>query len=162
MIKDYFLYYADRHADFTVDTLSGTLERHDSPPEIVERDVVDTGLDTMTGGRVRRLRDHLPRTVHADLRRRRRRRRHRPRCWRSTRRTAGSRPSRRSGRRRGSVRWGWTGDSVVDFSEKPQAEGGWINGGFFVFERGSARLPDRRRRRCWSASRSKRWRGTAS
>src|SRR6476620_7459025 len=31
MIKAYFLSYADRHADFTVDTLSGTLERHDTP-----------------------------------------------------------------------------------------------------------------------------------
>ena len=42
---------------------------------------------------------------------------------------------------------GLDGDSVVDFSEKPQAEGGWINGGFFVFEAGGARPPDRRRDR---------------
>ena len=27
------------------------------------------------------------------------------------------------------------GDRVTDFLEKPQAEAGWINGGFFVFER---------------------------
>lgn len=26
------------------------------------------------------------------------------------------------------------GDTVCEFSEKPQAGGGWINGGFFVFE----------------------------
>jgi len=31
---------------------------------------------------------------------------------------------------------GLDGDSVVDFSEKPQAGEGWINGGFFVFEPG--------------------------
>ena len=29
------------------------------------------------------------------------------------------------------------GDRVQHFSEKPQASGGWINGGFFVFERGA-------------------------
>src|SRR5690606_26365780 len=28
------------------------------------------------------------------------------------------------------------GDAVQAFTEKPQAEGGWINGGFFVFEPG--------------------------
>jgi glucose-1-phosphate cytidylyltransferase len=28
------------------------------------------------------------------------------------------------------------GDRVIAFTEKPQAEGGWINGGFFVFEPG--------------------------
>jgi len=28
------------------------------------------------------------------------------------------------------------GDVVREFTEKPQAEGGWINGGFFVFEPG--------------------------
>jgi glucose-1-phosphate cytidylyltransferase len=27
-----------------------------------------------------------------------------------------------------------TGDQVLRFSEKPQTESGWINGGFFVFE----------------------------
>jgi len=37
------------------------------------------------------------------------------------------------------------GDSVADFSEKPQAEAGWINGGFFIFEHAVCR-PSRRRR----------------
>ena len=32
VIKEYFLSYADRHADFTVNTLSGQLQSHDSPP----------------------------------------------------------------------------------------------------------------------------------
>jgi glucose-1-phosphate cytidylyltransferase len=27
------------------------------------------------------------------------------------------------------------GDRVIEYSEKPQADAGWINGGFFVFER---------------------------
>ncbi len=28
----------------------------------------------------------------------------------------------------------FAGDQIVEFTEKPQAEGGWINGGFFVLE----------------------------
>ena len=62
------------------------------------------GVDTQTGGRVKRLAAPAARRdVHADLRRRRRRRRHRPRCSRSTARTASSRRSRRCGRRRASA-----------------------------------------------------------
>jgi glucose-1-phosphate cytidylyltransferase len=59
IIKAYFLSYADRHADFTVDTLSGERVRHDNPPEAWSVTVVDPGLDTMTGGRVRRLSRHF-------------------------------------------------------------------------------------------------------
>ena len=134
MIKDYFLSYADRHADFTVDTFSGELQRHDSPPESWSVTVVDTGLDTMTGGRVRRLRDHLPGRFMltygdgvADVPLDRLLAFHESHGRLAT--VTAVRPPSRFGA------LGLDGDSVVDFSEKPQAEGGWINGGFFIFER---------------------------
>jgi glucose-1-phosphate cytidylyltransferase len=133
VIKEYFLSYAERHADFTVNTLSGQLERHDSPPESWDVTVVDTGLDTMTGGRVKRLAAHLPdrfmvtygdgvadvpidslMAFHEDH-------------GRLATVTAVRPPSRFGA-------LGLDGNRVVEFSEKPQAEAGWINGGFFIFE----------------------------
>lgn len=134
VIKTYFLSYADRHADFTINTLSGELLRLDSPPETWNVTVVDTGLDTMTGGRVRRLSPHLPdrfmvtygdglanvpidqllafHEAHGRL---------------AT--VTAVRPPARFGA------LALEGDCVREFSEKPQAEAGWINGGYFVFER---------------------------
>src|SRR3954454_5369333 len=134
MIKDYFLSYADRHAAFTVDTLSGTLERHDSAPESWSVTIVDTGPDTMTGGRIHRLRDHLPGRFMltygdgvADVPIDRLLAFHESHGRLAT--VTAVRPPSRFGA------LGLDGDNVVDFSEKPQAEGGWINGGFFIFER---------------------------
>ena len=135
MIKEYFLSYAQRHVDFTVDTGSGTLARLDEPPEQWQVTVVDTGQSTMTGGRILRLRDHLPgrflvtygdgladvpvdevlafHESHGRL---------------AT--VTAVRPPSRFGA------LSLAEDRVEHFHEKPQAEGGWINGGFFVFEHG--------------------------
>ena len=51
-----------------------------------------------------------------------------------------------------------TGDKVAKFIEKPEGDGGWINGGFFVLRPASASLSPATRR-CGSASRWRRWRG---
>ena len=108
--------------------------------------LIDTGLETQTGGRVRRLR-HVDRQrdVHAHLRRRRRGRRHRPSSCAST----GARAARDGDRVRPPARFGGLdleGDRVAEFTEKPQLGEGWINGGFFVFEPECPRLHRRRRR----------------
>jgi glucose-1-phosphate cytidylyltransferase len=135
MIKEYFLSYAQRHVDFTVDTSSGALRRLDEPPEHWQVTVVDTGQETMTGGRIRRLSEHLPdrflvtygdgladvpvdevlafHEAHGKL---------------AT--VTAVRPPSRFGALT------LEDDRVAHFLEKPQAEGGWINGGFFVFEHG--------------------------
>jgi glucose-1-phosphate cytidylyltransferase len=133
MIKEYFLSYSDRHADFTVDTFSGELQRHDRPPESWTVTVVDTGLDTMTGGRVRRLREHLPGRFMltygdgvADVPLDRLLAFHESHGRLAT--VTAVRPPSRFGA------LALDGDNVVDFLEKPQAEAGWINGGFFIFE----------------------------
>jgi glucose-1-phosphate cytidylyltransferase len=134
VIKDYFLSYADRHADFTVNTLSGALQRHDSPPESWDVTVIDTGLDTLTGGRLRRLDAHLAGRFMltygdgvADVEIDRLLAFHEAHGRIAT--VTAVRPPSRFGA------IGLEGDRVVEFSEKPQAEAGWINGGFFVFER---------------------------
>ena len=134
VIKEYFLSYADRHADFTVNTLSGQLQRHDSPPESWDVTVVDTGLDTMTGGRVKRLAAHLGDRFMvtygdgvADVPIDRLLDFHDAHGRLAT--VTAVRPPARFGA------LALDGDRVAEFSEKPQAEAGWINGGFFIFER---------------------------
>jgi glucose-1-phosphate cytidylyltransferase len=133
MIKAYFLSYADRHADFTVETRSGRLMRHDNPPESWSVTVVDTGLDTMTGGRIRRLDRYLPGRFMvtygdgvADVPIDRVLAFHESHGRLAT--VTAVRPPSRFGA------LGLEGNRVVEFAEKPQAEGGWINGGFLVFE----------------------------
>jgi len=134
-IKAYFLGYSDRHADFTVNTLSGAVTRLDKTPESWEVTVVDTGLDTMTGGRVQRVSPYLEGRFivtygdgvadvdigqllefHASHRRL------------AT--VTAVRPPSRFGALK------LDGERVEQFSEKPQTESGWINGGYFVFELG--------------------------
>ncbi len=133
VIKAYFLSYADRHADFTVNTLSGGVVRHDEPAESWDVTVVQTGLDTMTGGRVRRLAPYLPDRFMvtygdgvADVPIDRLMAFHEDHGRLAT--LTAVRPPSRFGA------LSLEGDRVATFSEKPQADAGWINGGFFVFE----------------------------
>lgn len=132
-IKTYFLSYGDRHSDFTVNTLSGVLRRHDGPPESWDVTVIETGLDTMTGGRIRRLAPHLSGRFMvtygdgvADLPIDRLVAFHASHGKIAT--VTAVRPPSRFGS------LGLDGERVVEFSEKPQAGAGWINGGYFVFE----------------------------
>ena len=74
MIKEYFLSYAHRHVDFTVDTGSGALHRLDEPPEALGGHRRRYRPETMTGGRIKRLSELPTWSIPGDLRRRRRRR----------------------------------------------------------------------------------------
>lgn len=58
-LKEYFLNYAHWQADLTVDLASGDATIHRNGTEQWRVTLVDTGLETMTGGRVRRVRDYL-------------------------------------------------------------------------------------------------------
>ena len=136
MIKDYFRHYATREGDYRIQLSTGEVEMVN--PSSMDWDVglVDTGLDTMTGGRVRRLRswvgDETFMVTYGDgvgnvdigalvaF--------HRAHGKLATV-TAVRPPSRFGG-------LNLAGDTVTEFSEKPQTGEGWINGGFFVFEPG--------------------------
>jgi glucose-1-phosphate cytidylyltransferase len=136
MIKEYFKNIVVHESDFIVDLSDGST-RILNPSSIDWRvGVVDTGLDTMTGGRIRRLRRHLDGErffctygdglsdvdLHALLAF------HVGHGKLAT--VTAVRPPARFGG------LSLDGDAVREFTEKPQAEGGWINGGFFVFEPG--------------------------
>jgi glucose-1-phosphate cytidylyltransferase len=134
LIKQYFADFFHHHSDWTVDLSSGerTVVGKHTPDWRVH--LVDTGLDTMTAGRIHRLRDHLRDDTFmltygdglsdidvaklVDF--------HRSHGKLAT--VTAVHPQARFGA------IDLDGDAVVRFAEKPQIDVGWINGGFFVFE----------------------------
>jgi glucose-1-phosphate cytidylyltransferase len=134
VLKDYFHNFFIRHADYVVSLRDGKEEivRSEAPDWKIA--LVDTGLNTMTGGRLRRLRSWLgdePFMVtygdgvsNVDIKALVAY--HRAQGKLAT--VTAVRPPARFG--------GLTieGSLVREFSEKPQSGEGWINGGFFVFE----------------------------
>jgi glucose-1-phosphate cytidylyltransferase len=137
VIKEYFLNFYALNNNLTLDLAAGRTTIHDGnqPPWIVH--LVDTGQATQTGGRVKRLapwlRDEQTFALTygdgvADVDIARLLRFHRAHGRLATVTTV--RPPARFG---GIV---FDGNAVSEFTEKPQAGEGWINGGFFVLERG--------------------------
>ncbi|MDQ6843712.1 MAG: glucose-1-phosphate cytidylyltransferase [Bacteroidota bacterium] len=59
MIKSYFANYYRHLADMTVDMANNKIEYHKNHAEPWKVTLVDTGLDTMTGGRIQRVRDFI-------------------------------------------------------------------------------------------------------
>lgn len=135
-IKRYFLDYYALEGGMTINLNDGKVEYHSRESEDWIVHLVDTGLTTMTGGRLKRLepllRDdtflmtygdgvgdvNIPALIDF----------HRSRACMATL-TAVRPPARFGG-------LSFNGDYVFSFVEKPQIGEGWINGGFFVFEPG--------------------------
>ena len=59
VIKEYFANYLLQESDFTINTKSNQLTIHSSPKEDWNITLVNTGELTMTGGRVKRIKDHV-------------------------------------------------------------------------------------------------------
>jgi glucose-1-phosphate cytidylyltransferase len=133
VIKRYFLDYYYLRNDLTV-TGDGTVDVHDGGRDDWRIDLIDTGIDTQTGGRVRRLADRISGETFmltygdavADVRCRELVDFHRSHGKLAT--VTAVRPPARFG---GLL---FDGDRVTQFTEKPQVGEGWINGGFFVLE----------------------------
>ncbi len=133
LIKEWFANYALHSSDVTFDLAKGTMEVHHRTTEPWRVTLVDTGEKTMTGGRLRRVAGYLPPDEPfcftygdgvADIDIGALTAFHRSHGLLATV-TAVQPPGRY-----GSLRL--DGDSVAGFVEKPQGDGGWINGGFFV------------------------------
>lgn len=135
IIKEYFMNYFMHMSDITVDLSNGGIKVHNSKAENWKVTLVDTGLDTMTGGRIKRIKDHLYgerfmltygdgvgdvninslvefHESHGKL---------------AT--MTAVQPSGRFGALRIN-----DDKKVESFVEKPAGDGAWINGGFFVLE----------------------------
>jgi glucose-1-phosphate cytidylyltransferase len=136
VIKRFFLDYRSITTDLTVRLGSGEVSAHTGPRDDWTVHLVETGLETMTGGRVKRLRDWIGAETFmlsygdgvADVDLRALVAFHRAHGRLAT--VTAVRPSARFGR------IDLDGPRVKAFAEKPQAGEGWINGGFFVLEPG--------------------------
>lgn len=138
IVKEYLLNLVYFDTDFTVSTASGEIEFvGERPAEDWSIAAVDTGGATETGGRILRAASTFDDEVFMvtygdgvanvdisaliDF--------HKAHGRLAT--VTAVHPPARFGRLE------LDGDAVVRFGEKPQAEGGWINGGFFVLNRGA-------------------------
>jgi glucose-1-phosphate cytidylyltransferase len=132
-IKEFFAQYRYRASDFTVDLATGTLDIVRPPTENWRVHLMDTGLQTQTGGRVKRLLTRAGRAmlltygdgvcdidIHELIAF------HRRQGKKAT--VTAVRPPARFGELK--IRDGL----ARSFDEKPQIGEGWINGGFFVLE----------------------------
>ena len=137
VVKDYFRSFRERNADLTVRLAHGEVTAHDASHPDWTVHLVDTGLATATGGRLRRLSGWLADDATfmmsygdgvADIDVGRLLAFHRAHGRLAT--VTAVRPPARFG-----GLW-LEGDRVTSFTEKPSATEGWINGGFFVLERG--------------------------
>ncbi|BBE30614.1 glucose-1-phosphate cytidylyltransferase [Tepiditoga spiralis] len=59
IIKEYFINYHKHMSDMTIDLSSGNIEIHNSYTENWKVTLVDTGLNTMTGGRIKKVKKYI-------------------------------------------------------------------------------------------------------
>jgi glucose-1-phosphate cytidylyltransferase len=133
VVKEYFANYFLHKSDVTIDMSNNSIKVHDSQAEPWKITLVDTGNESMTGGRIKRVQSHVGNEpfmltygdgvsdvnitellkfhkLHGKL------------CT-----VTAVQPSGRFGALNLSK------DNRVDsFMEKPKGDGAWINGGFFV------------------------------
>lgn len=133
-IKEYFLNYAYHNADLTIDA-TGAVEVRQSNAEPWRVTLVDTGLDTMTGGRLARVAQHVRGDPYfcmtygdgvCDVDIGKLIAFHESHGKLAT--ITAVKPIARFGA------LDLEGDEVRRFVEKPQSETGYINGGFFVLD----------------------------
>ena len=133
-IKRYMIDYCSLASDLTVSLRDGAVVVHDGERDDWTVSLVDTGIGTQTGGRLKRLAPLLPRETfmltwgdgvsNVDLDDLEAFHRSHGRLATLT----AVRPPARFGH------LDLDGDVVCEFSEKPQTGEGWINGAFFVLE----------------------------
>ena len=134
MIKDFFVNYRYRSASMTVELASSGISFHHEPPDDWTVHLLDTGLDTQTGGRVKRIAEFIGDETflltygdgvsNVDFR-------ELIKFHNDQERLATVTAVRPPGRFGGLH---IEDDLVTTFAEKPQIGEGWINGGFFVLD----------------------------
>jgi glucose-1-phosphate cytidylyltransferase len=132
IIKEYFANYFLHTSDITFDLRENTMRVHQTATEPWQITLVDTGLDTQTGGRLKRIASYLDDDDFcctygdglADVDISALIKFHTANERLAT--VTAVQPPGRFGALE------ITGDSVTAFLEKPHGDGGWINGGFFV------------------------------
>jgi len=134
IIKKYMVDYFALNSDLSVDLGTGTVKTRNGDCPKWHVDLIDTGFRTMTGGRIKRLQPAIGAERFmltwgdgvSDVNLHELMAFHRRHGRLAT--VTAVRPPARYGH------FVFDGDQVVEFTEKPQAAEGWINGAFFVLE----------------------------
>ena len=134
MIKEYFANYFLHMSDVTFDIKNNTMEVHQKYAEPWKVTLVDTGINTMTGGRLKKVKNFLDDETFcftygdglSDLNIKDSVEFHKNNKKYAT--IAAVKPPGRFGSLK------IDGGLVEKFNEKPDGDGNWINGGFFVLE----------------------------
>ncbi len=136
VIKKYMVDYCKLNSNLTVDFGLGEVKVHDGYRPDWKVDLVDTGVSSLTGGRIKRLAPYLGNETFmltwgdgvSNVHLRNLLAFHRAHGKLAT--LTAVRPPARFGHLE------FEGNKVVRFTEKPQTSEGWINGAFFVLEPG--------------------------
>ncbi len=134
VIKKYMVDYCALNSNLTVDLRNGDVKTHGGYQLDWNVDLIDTGLMTNTGGRIKRLAPYVGRETFmltwgdgvSDVNLHELLAFHRSHGKLAT--LTAVRPPARFGH------LDLQGDKICEFSEKPQTKEGWINGAFFVLE----------------------------
>ena len=137
MVKNYFLNYFLNNSDVTIQLDNGNIKVHLSNTESFVVTLVDTGLNTNTAGRIKRIQKYVEGDTFMltygdgvsdiDL--------HELLKFHKSKGKLATLTTIQLPGRFGNLEMNTEGD-VLNFKEKPDNEGVWINGGFFVLEPG--------------------------
>ena len=134
VIKEYFANYFLHMSDVTFDIENNSMQVHTKLAEPWKVTLIDTGLDTMTGGRLKRVKDHIKNETF---------------CFtygdtlnnvnvtnlinfHKNQKTLATLTSCQQPGKYGML--DIKDNRVMTFREKPSGDGNWVNGGFFVLE----------------------------
>jgi glucose-1-phosphate cytidylyltransferase len=135
VIKEWFANYFLHNSDITMELKTNRMTVHNTSADDWKITMVDTGENTLTGGRVKRIKEYVDGTFmltygdglsDVDIS-----------ALRAFHKTHGKLATLTAVQPPG--RFGalaLSGDGVSSFLEKPKGDGGWVNGGFFVMEPG--------------------------
>jgi glucose-1-phosphate cytidylyltransferase len=136
VIKEYFANYFLRMSDVTFDMRFNQMNVHNGNAEPWRVTLVDTGESTMTGGRLKRVREHIGNETF---------------CFtygdgvssinigeliefHKAEKTLATLTATQPPGRFGAISLGQEQTKITSFHEKPGGDGAWINGGYFVLE----------------------------
>jgi glucose-1-phosphate cytidylyltransferase len=135
VIKEYFANYFLHNSDVTIDLSSNSIQVHKSPSENIKVTLVETGVETMTAGRLKRVQSYIGSDsfmltygdglCDVDLK-----------GLLAFHKQHGKTMTMTAIQPAGRFGLIDTADdgTVIAFTEKPKGDGNWINGGYFILE----------------------------
>jgi glucose-1-phosphate cytidylyltransferase len=136
VIKEYFATYSLHMSDVTFDLRRNDMKVHQNGTEPWRVTLVDTGENTMTGGRIKRIKDYIGENTFCltygdgvtdlDIQK--------LIAFHQDQKTLATLTAVKPPGRFGAFSLGKDQHLIQTFKEKPMGDGAWINGGFFVLE----------------------------